>query len=94
MLYFKQHKVATRVEREVNDLRKWLKKLREESGLSQQQVADRLNITRQYYQQIEAGDRQQKMDITLRSKLSELFGISIEEISIKERKIRQGEDTK
>lgn len=94
MLYFKQHKVATRVEREVNDLRKWLKKLREESGLSQQQVADRLNITRQYYQQIEAGDRQQKMDITLSSKLSELFGISTEEISIKERKIRQGEDTK
>lgn len=73
-------------------MRKWLKELRKANNFSQQQVADKLKITRQYYQQIEAGDRQQKMDITLIIKLVELFGISVEEIAVKERKIRQGEE--
>lgn len=66
-------------------MRAWLKNIRENRGYSQQQVADKLKITRQYYQQIEAGDRQQKMDITLIVKLSEIFGISIEEIAINEK---------
>ena len=66
-------------------MREWLKNIREKYGYSQQQVANRLNITRQYYQQIEAGDRQQKMDITLIAKLSEIFVISIEEIAINEK---------
>lgn len=61
-------------------MRYWLKELRESSKLSQQQVAEKLKITRQYYQQIEAGDRQQKMDITLSAKLSELFNVSISDI--------------
>ena len=65
-------------------MRQWLKELRESSGQTQPQIADKIGITRQYYQQIEAGDRQQKMDITLSVKLSELFGISISEIAAKE----------
>ncbi len=73
-------------------LRAWLRDLRESSGQSQQQIADKMGITRQYYQQIEAGDRQQKMDITLCSKLADLFEISIEEIVSREKEIRQQED--
>lgn len=61
-------------------MRFWLKELRELNRLSQQQVAEKLNITRQYYQQIEAGDRQQKMDMALSVKLSEIFNVSISDI--------------
>lgn len=54
--------------------------MRELKGLSQQNVAETIGITRQYYQQIEAGERQQKMDITLITKLSKVFGISVNQI--------------
>lgn len=73
-------------------MRKWLKQIREDNGFSQQQVAEKLKITRQYYQQIEAGDRQQKMDITLSVKLSELFGISVGEIAVMEKEFRMQEE--
>lgn len=70
-------------------MRLWLKKLREHNKLSQQQVAEKLNITRQYYQQIEAGDRQQKMDMALSVKLSELFNISISDIVTFEKEFKE-----
>lgn len=34
-----------------------LKKARQEAGMTQQEVADRLGISLNYYQKIEAGDR-------------------------------------
>lgn len=61
-------------------MREYLKKLREEHGYSMQAVADKIGISKQYYQRIEVGDRQQNMDITLAVKLSEIFGISIQSI--------------
>ena len=74
-------------------MRDWLKSLREQAELTQQQIADKLGITKQYYQMIEAGNRQQNMDLTLCSKLSELFGISLEEIAIKETELKAQEVT-
>lgn len=68
-------------------MREWLKRIREQKEISQQEVADRLNISRQYYQQIEAGDRQQKMDISLILRLSECFKISVSEIVQNEKEI-------
>lgn len=38
-------------------MRKNLKKARQEAGMTQQQMADRLEISLRYYQHIEAGDR-------------------------------------
>ncbi|PIC81071.1 transcriptional regulator [Sporosarcina sp. P18a] len=38
-------------------MRKWLKELRVEKGLTQKSVAERSNIERAYYTMIEAGDR-------------------------------------
>lgn len=38
-------------------MRKNLKEARRSAGLTQQQMADKLNITLRYYQQIERGDR-------------------------------------
>ena len=59
-------------------MRGYLKELREQKGFSQQNVADSIGITRQYYQQIENGERQKNMDISLVVQLSNLFGISPE----------------
>ena len=48
--------------------------------LAQQDVADSIGITRQYYALIEAGERQKKMDITLVSDLAKHFGLPISTI--------------
>ena len=61
-------------------MREWLKTLRENKQLTQQNVADMLGISKQYYQLIEAHERQKKMDITLMTKLSDIFGVSFNEI--------------
>lgn len=67
-------------------MRDYLKELRESKGLSQQNVADSIGITRQYYQQIENGERQKNMDVSLVVQLSNLFGISPEAIINEEQK--------
>ena len=67
-------------------MRGYLKELREQKGFSQQNVADSIGITRQYYQQIENGERQKNMDISLVVQLSNLFGISPEAIINDEQK--------
>ena len=64
--------------------REYLKKLREQRNMSMQIVADKIGITRQYYQQIEAGERQKKMDVTLVIALSNLFEITPEQIIMQE----------
>lgn len=70
-------------------MREYLKKLREEHGYTMQVVADKLGISKQYYQRIEVGDRQQNMDITLAVKLSDIFGVTIQKIIEEEQAIRQ-----
>ena len=67
-------------------MRGYLKELREQKGFSLQNVADSIGITRQYYQQIENGERQKNMDISLVVQLSNLFGISPEAIINEEQK--------
>lgn len=64
--------------------REYLKELREQRGMSMMDMADRIGISRQYYQQIEAGKKQKKMDITLVISLSHIFGISPEKIIAQE----------
>ena len=61
-------------------MRQYLVSLRNEHGYSQQDVADRLNISRQYYQMIETGERQKKMDISLASSIATLYGISVMDV--------------
>lgn len=52
-------------EEERKNVRKYLICLREQRNETQQLVADSIGLTRQYYQQIESGDRQKRMDIVL-----------------------------
>lgn len=50
-------------------MREYLISLRTEKGLTQKQIAQKLDISESYYNQIEKGERQKKMDITLLNRL-------------------------
>lgn len=54
-------------------MRKNLKEARKKAGMTQQQMADRLNIGLRYYQHIEAGDR--TGDFTLWDILEDITGV-------------------
>ncbi len=54
-------------------MRKTLKEARQKAGMTQQQVAEYLEISLRYYQNIEAGNR--TGDFTLWDCLEDLFGI-------------------
>lgn len=68
-------------------MREWLKELRESRQFTQQNVADLLGITKQYYQQIETYERQKKMDIMMITKLSIIFKIPVEKIIVYENEL-------
>lgn len=70
-------------------MRSYLKNLREKNNLSQQSVAYFLGISQQYYNMIERGERQKKMDIELMQKLAEVFGVSVEYIIEQENALKQ-----
>lgn len=54
-------------------MRQNLKEARQKAGMTQQQMADRLNISLRYYKQIEAGQR--AGNFTLWDEMEELLGI-------------------
>lgn len=54
-------------------MRKNLKEARQRAGMTQQQMADRLEISLRHYQFIESGDR--TGDFTLWDSLEDLLGI-------------------
>ncbi len=70
-------------------MRDYLKTLRTGKGYTMQEMADMIGISKQYYQLIEAGDRQKRMDITLVQKIALIFGISLEKIVEEENKIAE-----
>lgn len=69
-------------------MREYLKEMRTERGYSMQDIADKLEISRQYYQQIESGERQQNMDITLAVKIAGVMNVPVESIIDEERKLK------
>lgn len=70
-------------------MREYLKKRREEKGYTMQELADKLNISRQYYQMIESGERQRKMDITLIAGISAALDLSAENIISEENRLTE-----
>lgn len=70
-------------------MRDWLLKARTDSGMTQQQVANKIDVSESYYSFIESGERQKKMDIALAAKLSVVFGIPIETIVELEKSVNQ-----
>lgn len=61
-------------------MRSWLKRLRTEKNLTQSNIAEIMQISRQQYSFIELGKRQAKLELATASKLSEIFGISLDDI--------------
>lgn len=61
-------------------MRKYLADMRAKRNESQQDVAQALGISRQYYAMIEAGERQKKMDVTLVSAIASHFGVSAADV--------------
>jgi len=62
-------------------MREWLKKLRNDHGMTQMQIAEKVGISESYYAYIENGDRQKSMDISLARKLASIFGVSVDQIA-------------
>lgn len=59
--------------REVSAIRKNLKEARQRAGMTQQQMADELDISLRYYQNLETGDR--TGDFILWDTLEDITGI-------------------
>nr|DAT27958.1 MAG TPA: Helix-turn-helix XRE-family like protein [Caudoviricetes sp.] len=66
-------------------MRKLLKKARQDAGLTQQQMADRLGISLVYYQKIEQGTR--TGDFYIWDTLEDITGVH-------QRKLREMQDTR
>lgn len=73
-------------------MRNYLKAARESKGYTQQQVAESIGISQNYYCDIENGVRQKKMQAVVLYKLSGLLGIPIDVMFSEEKKISE-EDT-
>lgn len=69
-------------------MREWFKLLREKNKFSQQDVAEKLNKSRQYINLIENGERQKDLDLSLVIKLAKIFGVSVDYIIAEEEKLR------
>ena len=65
-------------------VREYLIEAREKAGLTQQDVANRIGISRQYYQMVETGERQKRMGLSLAGVLSVVLNIPIAEIMQRE----------
>lgn len=72
-------------------MRQYLVDLRVQHGLSQQDVANRLGISRQYYQMIENGERQKHLALSLASSFAVLYGVSVMDIERQEMELAKKE---
>ncbi len=72
-------------------VREYLIEAREKAGLTQQDVANRIGISRQYYQMVETGERQKRMDLSLAGGLSVVLNIPIAEIVQRESVAQESE---
>lgn len=65
--------------------------MRKRRNETQQDVANAIGVTRQYYALIEDGSRQRRMDITLAGLISGHFGVAIGEIVAQEQALHKAE---
>lgn len=61
-------------------MRDYLVALRKEKNLTQKQLAEKLDISESYYNQIENGERQKRMNVTIIDRLSKALDISVGDI--------------
>lgn len=71
-------------------LRNYLKKIRKESGLTQEQAALKFGIGASSYTMIENGERQKDISLSLAKKISDVFDVPLSTVIEEEAKIREG----
>ena len=69
-------------------MRQYLKKLREEKGLTQQETAAKMGIGQSYYSDIELAVKQADMNLSTMQKLSEVFDVEVSWIIEEENKLK------
>lgn len=67
-------------------MRVYMVELRKKSNKSQQQVADVVGISRQYYSAIEKGERQKKISVDLLCRIADAINVPVDELITEERK--------
>ena len=75
-------------------MRNWLKDIRDSKGYTQQHMANLLGVTVQQYNFIENGKRQQDLNLSTASKLSDIFGLPLFTIRNYEEALRGEENAK
>ena len=70
-------------------MRSWLRDLRLSKKLTQEELASMIGVSQTMYSKIETGERQEKMDLELASKLGSIFKISLKKINSFEEVIRE-----
>ncbi|NLZ47147.1 MAG: helix-turn-helix transcriptional regulator [Clostridiales bacterium] len=68
-------------------MRIYLKELRNKFQLTQEETANRLGISQNYYSMIEKGERQQNMQIDFLKNLAKVFNVSIDWVIKQENKL-------
>ncbi len=71
-------------------MRQYLRKLREEKGLTQQMTAEKIGIGQSYYSDIELGVKQTDMNLSTMQKLSDVFGVPVMQIIEEEKRLMKG----
>jgi transcriptional regulator with XRE-family HTH domain len=68
-------------------MREYLRSLRENKKMTQEQIAAHLGINANYYCMIENGDRQKNMSLLIANKLSKVLNVPLEFIVQEEEKL-------
>lgn len=75
-------------------MREYLKKMREKFSFTQNDVAEELLISRTGYANIENGERQKDMTISIIAKLAKLYGMKPSEVMEMEEEYQKSLNTK
>lgn len=70
-------------------MREYLLALRKEKNYTQKELARKLDVSESYYNQIENGERQKNMDISLVNRLSVILDVPITTIIEQESQLRR-----
>ena len=69
-------------------MREWLKEARVKKCLTLKEMGDILSISESYYCNIERGNKQKDMDLSLVVGISNVLGVPLKKILIEEEKLR------
>jgi transcriptional regulator with XRE-family HTH domain len=75
-----------------NQLRKWLKEIREKKGLSQYQVAKQARLSQSYYAGIESGNRGHKLPVKTAKRIANVLGFNWTRFYETEEAVKTGTD--